>query len=418
MQQQAFAAPALIVSTSVCSNVAASGASSACPAQTARVPSTPGRRHLPRTLIADGKLQRAGFDVKRTFAGSRASLRPVGPAPAVPHAPASPGQRCASASLATAPSIADLCTSTIRVREGSFEGQKQVDGKALPLVVELEGGCSASVADVRAWVQEKKAAMEALMHAHGAVLYRGFPARSPAEFDSVLSAFGYEDANIRQSVAGCVRRLLEADPEHYIWMHHENAHQPRPIRTVFFLCEEPSAEGGETSVALSTRVRERFEREWPDAYRRAVERQLMKCVVIPGQFAAGYFGESDPAAARSKAASLGYRVEEQPDGRWWVKITGPPVRPHPVTGEPVFFNHMSWDWCRFYAPNFPTNGMAYGDGEAVPKEDMEAVRNIAEEEKVPVPWQAGDILMVDNVKAMHGRNAYRGTRKNYGAFFY
>jgi alpha-ketoglutarate-dependent taurine dioxygenase len=36
---------------------------------------------------------------------------------------------------------------------------------------------------------------------------------------------------------------------------------------------------------------------------------------------------------------------------------------------------------------------------------------IAAELSFDVPWQAGDVALVDNFVVMHGRRTYRGTRK-------
>ena len=53
----------------------------------------------------------------------------------------------------------------------------------------------------------------------------------------------------------------------------------------------------------------------------------------------------------------------------------------------------------------------YGDGSAIPDSDMQAVCQVYRDAEISFPWQAGDILMVDNILTAHGRNPFSGQRK-------
>jgi alpha-ketoglutarate-dependent taurine dioxygenase len=53
----------------------------------------------------------------------------------------------------------------------------------------------------------------------------------------------------------------------------------------------------------------------------------------------------------------------------------------------------------------------YGDGSEIPIEDLEAVRAAYRASEVASPWQPGDLLMLDNILAMHGRKPFRGERR-------
>ncbi|MBC8347824.1 MAG: TauD/TfdA family dioxygenase [Verrucomicrobia bacterium] len=42
---------------------------------------------------------------------------------------------------------------------------------------------------------------------------------------------------------------------------------------------------------------------------------------------------------------------------------------------------------------------------------METASALADELTFDVPWQPGDLVLVDNYVAMHGRRSFTGTRK-------
>jgi alpha-ketoglutarate-dependent taurine dioxygenase len=73
------------------------------------------------------------------------------------------------------------------------------------------------------------------------------------------------------------------------------------------------------------------------------------------------------------------------------------IHPHPVTGEAVWFNDV---------PAAPR----YGDGEPVPEDVRTHVRDCYRAAQRRVAWYEGDLLLVDNMLAAHGREPYTGRR--------
>jgi alpha-ketoglutarate-dependent taurine dioxygenase len=53
----------------------------------------------------------------------------------------------------------------------------------------------------------------------------------------------------------------------------------------------------------------------------------------------------------------------------------------------------------------------YGDGSPIEDEVVDEIREAYRQETVAFPWQAGDVLMMDNMLVAHGRNPFSGTRK-------
>jgi hypothetical protein len=63
----------------------------------------------------------------------------------------------------------------------------------------------------------------------------------------------------------------------------------------------------------------------------------------------------------------------------------------------------------------PFYGMTFEDGKPIPREVKRSVRAIAKLIALPLPWQAGDFVLVDNSRVMHGREAYKDPARSIKA---
>merc|ERR1719198_1784780 len=106
-----------------------------------------------------------------------------------------------------------------------------------------------------------------------------------------------------------------------------------------------------------------------------------------------------------------------------VEHAQPPVNRHPVTGRPVWFCNMH-NHARFLRERRPCSvpevGMTdvyFGDLEIIPGELLEQVREACEKNIVSVPMQAGDVLLCDNYRVLHGRDIFEGERMHAVSWF-
>ena len=60
--------------------------------------------------------------------------------------------------------------------------------------------------------------------------------------------------------------------------------------------------------------------------------------------------------------------------------------------------------------DLPRNAF-FGDGTAISTEDLEAIRTAYRFNEVEFRWQAGDIVIVDNLLSLHRRKALKGQRR-------
>jgi alpha-ketoglutarate-dependent taurine dioxygenase len=89
----------------------------------------------------------------------------------------------------------------------------------------------------------------------------------------------------------------------------------------------------------------------------------------------------------------------------------------------VWFNHAAFFHVSTLEPSirepllaeFPEADLPhntyYGDGSAIEPAVLDEIRAAYQQEMVIFPWQAGDILMLDNMLTAHGRMPFMGGRK-------
>lgn len=99
----------------------------------------------------------------------------------------------------------------------------------------------------------------------------------------------------------------------------------------------------------------------------------------------------------------------------------PAVRRVASTGKPTFFNGLSGVYGRQRdrkALDPPYRGLdggvhlptTYGDGSPIPRDYLERLLQIQDEISFLVPWQAGDVALVDNYTVQHARSTWVGKR--------
>jgi hypothetical protein len=101
----------------------------------------------------------------------------------------------------------------------------------------------------------------------------------------------------------------------------------------------------------------------------------------------------------------------------------PAVARHPKTGEMVFFNQIQLHHSSCLEPAVRASLVSlfgedrlprqvyYGDGSPIADAVVTAIRDVYQQHAIYFPWQAMDILMVDNMLVAHGRQPFVGPRK-------
>jgi hypothetical protein len=295
------------------------------------------------------------------------------------------------------------------------------------LVLSADAGADQNAA--LQWVRDNRRGFDARLVEHGAILFRGFPLAGAADFDAFIQAFDYPNFRYEDSLSNAVRNVYtervfsanEAPAEVTIFLHHEMAQTPIYPSRLFFFCEQAASQGGATPICRSDVLLERLTVRSPKFIADCEAKGLRYANVMPpANDATSGMGRSWQSTLRSETRdeaearlrSLGYTWEWLADG--CLRATTPllpAIRTAP-SGRKVFFNQLiaafkGWKDSR----NDPAKAITHGDGAPLDPDGVQAAVDIADELTFDVPWKNGDVVLVDNYLAMHGRRSFSGKRR-------
>ncbi|MER7956947.1 TauD/TfdA family dioxygenase [Streptomyces sp. NPDC096030] len=284
-------------------------------------------------------------------------------------------------------------------------------------------------ADARAWPQSVKEELLGRVAADGAVLVTGTDLRSATDVQALVRELTdgplreIEGFAPRQQLAEGVYTSAAWPANQPMCMHHELSYARRCPRLLFFACLEPPADGGATALAdaadvldaLPPGLVEQFEEQgW------LLERSYNGEI---GATLAQAFGTEDRDAIDVYCRAGGIDTSWQPDGTLRTRQKRDAVVRHPADGRRCWFNQIAFlsEWTmapevrEFLIEEYGPDGLPfttrYGDGEPVPPEVVEQINRAYDEATVRRPWRAGDLMVVDNLRTAHSREAYTGSRQ-------
>lgn len=276
-------------------------------------------------------------------------------------------------------------------------------------------------------IKSHKPWLESRLHRAGAVLFRGFPVSGAGDFNDVVEAFGFDElpyvggAAPRSNVVGRVFTANESPPDQKIPFHHEMAQVPEFPSKLFFFCEVEPKSGGETPIVLSHVIYERMKEKHPEFVQQLEQHGLIYNRVLGeddnpaspiGRGWKSTFLTKDKSIAEERAAKLGMKLEWLEDGVKTIMGPIPAIKFDESRQRKVWFNSMvaaytGWEDER----NDPTKAVTFGDGRPLPADILHDCLKILEEESVAIPWQKGDVLLIDNWAVLHSRRSFDPPRR-------
>ncbi|REJ61716.1 MAG: SyrP protein, partial [Proteobacteria bacterium] len=115
--------------------------------------------------------------------------------------------------------------------------------------------------------------------------------------------------------------------------------------------------------------------------------------------------------AEEKLSALGYRFNWLDDGGLSVQTPALSAVDHFGRGKDVFFNQIvaaAAGWT--VAADDKEPRLCYGDDSPIQQDDLADAIDAAYRNTVDLNWQTGDVALLDNLKVMHGRRPFEGSR--------
>ncbi len=308
--------------------------------------------------------------------------------------------------------------------------------KSLPLLMTADSG----IGDLCAWAPDNRDLIASWLHKAGVVLLRGFGLSTAARFRAACAAISPELRNYvggdspRQNVDDQVYTSTEYPAASEVLLHNELSYAGWSPDRVFFGCLVAPETGGQTHVADGRQICAGLD---PDIRQRFAEKGVTYLQHLwdgdaepgPGKSWQETFETADRSAVEAYLRASNMNFE-------WTELglrtaaTHPAILDHPATGEPCWHNQAD-QWHRDIAsvkdtvPGSPDamkggntagtetlgNHVTFGDGSEIEVGDLMHVRQVSKACEVLFDWQPGDLMVIDNIMAMHGRKPFTGNRR-------
>lgn len=302
--------------------------------------------------------------------------------------------------------------------------EQVVPGQVLPLLIRPE---DASVALLEL-VSEHRDLIRKRLLLHGGVLFRNFSNVTVDTFRQLIVALSgspleyQERSSPRHAVGNSIYTSTDYPPKQTIFLHNEQSYNLTWPLHIFFHCVVAAPAGGATPLADCRKVYRRLSdstREKLESGGYCYARHFGGVIGLPWREA---FQTSETAVVEE------YCRANDIDFTWGggdtlsTRQIRPVIRPHPQTGEPTWFNHLTFfnvstlgeeaaEALLSFGKDELPNNTYYPDGSDIEPAVLAELRAAYLAEQVSFRWRAGDILMLDNMLVAHGRESFTPPRQ-------
>jgi len=227
----------------------------------------------------------------------------------------------------------------------------------------------------------------------------------------------------------CVNKIVRTasdEPPLYTIEPHNEFHTAGKPHKLLLWCDKPAPEGGEWLISDGRSILQQLH---PDVVEKLCEKKVRYKVFYETKAENNRYTNWQTSIAPTKEGVESYLSGMEYEWSWgeddsltyWNDWS--PIVPHPITGERVWFNQIAAHHKTFYTnhPNFLNNPVedsrwpvhsTYGDGTELEPEVLAHIRQVVWKNTVVVAGQPGDLLVVDNYLAKHGRMGFpEGTER-------
>lgn len=321
---------------------------------------------------------------------------------------------------------------------------KFINADKLPLVIEPANKNIPAAEFFNELKSERKALQDELLK-YGGLLFRNFPVNNEDDFSTFIKSLGTGQFidyiggdSPRNKIREGIYTSTEAPPSIKIPLHNELSFVKHYPKHIYFYCHVAPQEKGETIIAdarkVYSSVNEKVAKRFSDKGLKYVscyyyQSQLMNLVNKLQRSHKSWidvFETQNKSEVEKKCFENDFRFKWQQNDWLQISQVRPAAIPHPVTKEMVWFNQAHlydfnpkllgmWRYvCAkvFYVrKHMRLHEVYFADHSEIPREDLYHIMDVLDANTIYFPWQKGDVLVLDNVLAMHGRSTYSGKRR-------
>ena len=284
-------------------------------------------------------------------------------------------------------------------------------------------------ADPPGWAAQHRDVVRAAVAEQGSLLIRGLGLRDASGFteDKQSETAGLmserEAFAPREPYPGGVYSATKWPANQQMCMHHELSYALEFPGLMVFGCLTAPTSGGATAVADASTVLDALPRELVEQFEREGWLLARSYNDEIGASVEESFGTDDRRAVESYCRVNAIDFEWQADGGLRTRQRRSAVVRHPVSDRRCWFNQIAFlnEWTlaaevREYlvevygADGLPFN-TRFGDGRPIDEDVVLLLNEVYEANTAREPWQAGDLMLVDNIRTAHSREPYEGSRE-------
>ena len=298
------------------------------------------------------------------------------------------------------------------------------ENERFPLVIEpaMDG------INLAGWAAANREQLETQLLQHGGILFRKFNVTAVSQFQQFARAISpdlldyNERAAPRTEVNQNIYTSTEYPADQHIPLHHEMSYSHNWPTKIWFYCDQPAQQGGETPIANDRKVFDMIDPKIKEGFiRKKIQyvRNYGEGVDLSWQ---EVFQTTERSVVEDYCRKAGMEFEWKGGDRLRTRQVRPATVVHPKTGDTIWFNHAHMFHisnvakpareallAHFKEDELPRNAF-YGDGSPIEDCVLNEIRKVYAETAITFTWQKGDVLLLDNFLASHGREPFIGPR--------
>ena len=283
--------------------------------------------------------------------------------------------------------------------------------------------------DAPNWAAEHRDTLRGVVAEHGSVLVRGLGLAQQAEVTEVFRNLGgelmveREAFDPRREYTKGVYAASRWAPNQPMCSHHELSYRGEVPGLMLFACLVAPTVGGATGVADAAAVLEALPAELTTRFEQEGWTLVRSFNDEIGASVGEAFGTDDRDTVEAYCRANAIEFEWQGDGALRTRQRRSAIIRHPVTGQRCWFNQIAFlnEWTldpevrEYLVDEYGVDGLPFntqfGNGDPIGADIVETINNTYEAHIAREPLQAGDLMLIDNIRMAHSREPYEGERE-------